>query len=62
MMEAADQGRLDDPAQVGTLHRSRLRGVLVQGEVVPDAVVVGKARSSWRTTTGSGTTKGSAMS
>ena len=42
MMEAADQGRLDDPAQVGTLHRSRLRGVLVQGEMGPDAVVVGK--------------------
>jgi len=42
MMEAADQERLDDPAQVGTLHRSRLRGVLVQGEMGPDAVVVGK--------------------
>jgi hypothetical protein len=42
MMEAADKGRLKDSAQVGTVHRSRFRGVLVQGEVRPDVVVVGK--------------------
>ncbi len=40
MMEAADKGRLNDSAQVGRMHRSRFRGVLVQGEVRPDAVVV----------------------
>jgi hypothetical protein len=33
MMEAADHGRRDDAAPVGTLHRSGRRGVLVQGEV-----------------------------
>ena len=38
MMEAADKGCLNDSAQVGTVHRSRFRGVLVQGEVRPDAV------------------------
>ena len=40
MMEAADHGRLDDPALIGTLHRSGLRGVLVEGEVCSGAVVV----------------------
>jgi hypothetical protein len=40
MMEAADQGRLDDPALIEALHRSGLWGVLVQGEVCSGAVVV----------------------
>ena len=40
MMEAADHGRLDDPALIEALHRSGLRGVLVQGEVCSGAVVV----------------------
>ena len=42
MMEAADHGGLDDPALVEALHRSRLRGVLLQREVGPGTVVVGK--------------------
>ena len=33
MMEASDHGGLDDPAVVKVLHRSWLRGVLLQGEV-----------------------------
>jgi Pyridoxamine 5'-phosphate oxidase len=40
VMEAADQGRLDDPALIEALHRSGLWGVLVQGEVCSGAVVV----------------------
>ena len=40
MMEAADHGRLDDPALVEALHRSGLRGVLLQGEVGSGTVVV----------------------
>jgi hypothetical protein len=52
MMEAADKGRLNDSAQVGTVHRSRFRGVLVQGEVRPDVVVVGKVISQQPTQMG----------
>ena len=40
MMEAADHGRLDDPALVQALYRSGFRGVLVQGEVGSGTVVV----------------------
>jgi hypothetical protein len=40
MMEAADHGRLDDPAFVMALHPSWLRGVLLQGEVCSSRVVV----------------------
>ena len=40
MMEAADHGCRDDPALA--LHRSWLRGVLVQGEVRSATVVVGE--------------------
>ena len=40
MMEAADHGRRDDAAPVGTLHRSGLRGVLAEGQVSPGLVVV----------------------
>ena len=40
MMEAADPGRRDDAAPVGTLHRSGLRGVLAEGPVSPGLVVV----------------------
>jgi hypothetical protein len=40
VMEPADQRRLDDPALIEALHRSGLRGVLVQGEVCSGAVVV----------------------
>ncbi len=40
MMQAADHGRLHDPALVKALHSSRLRGVLLQGEVCPGTVVV----------------------
>jgi hypothetical protein len=39
MMQAADQGRLDDPAFVKALHPSWLRGVLRQGEVCAGPVV-----------------------
>ena len=39
-MEAADHGRLDDSAFVKALHPSWLRGVLLQGEVCADPVVV----------------------
>jgi hypothetical protein len=52
MMEAADKGRLNDSAQVRTVYRSRFRGVLVQGEVRPDAVVVGKVVSQQPTQVG----------
>ena len=44
MMEAADHGRLDDPALVEALHWSRVRGVLGEGEVGPGTVVVGEVR------------------
>ena len=44
MMETADHGCLDDPTPVGTLHRSRLRGVLVEGQVSPGPVIVGEIR------------------
>jgi hypothetical protein len=40
MMEASDHGGLDNPAVVKVLHRSWLRGVLLQGEVCPGPVVV----------------------
>ena len=40
MMEASDHGGLDDPALIKVLHWSRLRRVLVQGEVCPGTVVV----------------------
>jgi hypothetical protein len=40
MMQASDHGYLDDPALVGVLHESRLRGVLVEGEVRSGTVVV----------------------
>jgi hypothetical protein len=40
MMQASDHGRLDDPALVEVLHESRLRGVLVEGEVRSGTVVV----------------------
>jgi hypothetical protein len=40
MMEAADHGRLDDATPVGMLHRSWLRGVLVEGEVCSGVVVI----------------------
>jgi hypothetical protein len=40
MMEASDHGGLDDPAVVKALHRSWLRGVLLQGEVCAGPVVV----------------------
>src|SRR2546426_348467 len=40
MMEAADQGRLDDPALIEVLHWSWLWGVLAQGKVCSGAVVV----------------------
>src|SRR5262249_8824875 len=40
MMEAADHGRRDDAAPIGTLHRSGLRGVLAEGQVSPGLVVV----------------------
>jgi hypothetical protein len=40
MMEPADNGRLDDPALVEVLHESRLRSVLVEGEVRSGTVVV----------------------
>ena len=42
MMETADQGCLDEPTPVGTLHRSRLRGVLVEGQVSPGPGIVGE--------------------
>ena len=42
MMEAADHGCLDDSAFVKPLHPSWLRGVLLQGEMGPVAVVVGQ--------------------
>jgi len=44
MMETADHGCLDDPTPVGTLHRSRLRGVRVEGQVSPGPVIVGEIR------------------
>jgi hypothetical protein len=40
MMEAADHGRLDDPALIAALHESGLRGVLVEGEVCSGVVVI----------------------
>ena len=40
MMQASDHGYLDDAALVGVLHRSWLRGVLLQGEVCSGPVVV----------------------
>jgi hypothetical protein len=40
MMEAGDHGRLDDATPVGTLHRSGLRGILVEGEVGSGVVVI----------------------
>ena len=40
MMKATDQGRLDDPALIAVLHRSGLRGVLVEGKVCSGTVVV----------------------
>jgi hypothetical protein len=43
MMEAADQGRLDDPALIDALHRSGFRCVLLQSEVGPATVVVAVA-------------------
>ena len=45
MMETADHGRLNDPALVEALHRSRVRGVLGEGEVGPGTVVVGEVRA-----------------
>ena len=44
MMEAADHGRLNDPALVEALHRSRVRSVFGEGEVGPGTVVVGEVR------------------
>jgi hypothetical protein len=44
MMEPADHGRLDNPALVEVVHESRLRGVLVEGEVRSGTVVVGGGR------------------
>jgi hypothetical protein len=40
MMQASDHGCLNDPALVEALHRSRVRGVLVQREVCSGAVIV----------------------
>jgi hypothetical protein len=40
MMQASDHGRLHDPALIKALHWSRLRRVLVQGEVCSGTVVV----------------------
>src|SRR5262245_22735940 len=51
-MEAADHGRGDDAAAVGTLHRAGLRGVLLQCEVGPDTVVVGKVVAQQTTQVG----------
>jgi hypothetical protein len=48
MMQAADHGRLDDPALVEVLHESRLRGVLVEGEVRSGTVVVSMAAIIYR--------------
>ena len=45
MMEAADHRRLDDSAFVESLHRSWLRGVLLQGEVGAGPVVVDEVRA-----------------
>ena len=45
MMEAADHRRLDDAAFVESLHRSWLRGVLLQGEVGAGPVVVAEVRA-----------------
>ena len=45
MMQASDHGHLDDSTLVGALHRSRLRCVLLQGEVSPATVVVGEVVS-----------------
>jgi hypothetical protein len=42
MMEAADERRLNDATPVGRLHRSGLRGVLVEGQVSPGRMVVDK--------------------
>jgi transposase len=44
MMEGADHGRLNDPTLVEALHRSRVRGVLGEGEVGPGTVVEGEVR------------------
>ncbi len=52
VMEAADQGRLDDPAPGRALHRSRFRGVLVEGQVSPSTVVVGEIRVQQATQVG----------
>jgi hypothetical protein len=52
MMEAADHGRLDDPALVEALHQSRLWRILLQGEVGPDTVVVGKVVAQQATQVG----------
>jgi Amidohydrolase family len=49
MMQASDHGHLDDSTLVGALHRSRLRCVLLQGEVSPATVVVGEVVSQQMT-------------
>jgi hypothetical protein len=48
----ADQGRLDDPAAGGALHGSRFRGILVEGQVSPGAVVVARIRVQQATQVG----------
>ena len=45
MMEAADQGRLDDPALIDALHCSELRCVLLQRGSGSVTVVVGEVVS-----------------
>jgi hypothetical protein len=45
MMETSDHGCLDDPAQVGTLHRSSLWRILLQGKVSRATLVVGEVVS-----------------
>ena len=49
MMQASDHGYLDDSALVGVLHRSGLRGVLLQREVRSTTVVVGEVVSQQAT-------------
>jgi len=48
-MQASDHGDLDDSALVGVLHRSGLRGVLLQREVRSATVVVGEVVSQQAT-------------
>jgi hypothetical protein len=52
MMEPADHGCLDDPALVEVLHESRLRGVLVEGEVGAGLVVVDEVLAQQATQVG----------